>query len=193
MPVKHTRHNLYAEFFDTYRIQFGLQAMQRLQFTETETRLASERRLKFQGTAKVNLDDISFHPTLAHNVDERKLDQLRRIFHKEGCRRLDIRNNVTAVVSRTDLQTALDNGHVAPQALLTNLPTCLPRLSFPARQLQCLHGQHRIKVGKELLPPSDRWWPIDIYLDGKMLPAFCVRHSDHYLPQISVGSSRHPC
>jgi hypothetical protein len=71
--------------------------MPHLQFTQVETRLASERRLKYQGTAKVGLDEITFHPTSTAKVDEAKLERLRRIFRKEGCRRLDVRNHVSAI------------------------------------------------------------------------------------------------
>jgi hypothetical protein len=84
--------------------------MPHLQFTQVETRLASERHLKYQGTAKVGLDEITFHPTSTTKVDEAKLERLRRIFRKEGCRRLDVRNHATAVVSKTHLDRALSGG-----------------------------------------------------------------------------------
>ncbi|PYI07382.1 hypothetical protein BO78DRAFT_313232 [Aspergillus sclerotiicarbonarius CBS 121057] len=142
--------------------------MQQFQFTEAEISLANERHLKYQGTARVDLSDISFHPTISTKVDDAKLERLRRIFRTEGCRRLDIDNNVTAVVTGEHLQTALERAGVAMQTLLTNPPDRLPQLQFAPGQLQCLHGQHRLRVGKELLPQTDRcehnarfrkrWW-----------------------------------
>jgi hypothetical protein len=48
--------------------------MPHLQFTQVETRLASERCLKYQGTAKVGLDEITFHPSSTAKVDEAKLE-----------------------------------------------------------------------------------------------------------------------
>jgi hypothetical protein len=148
--------------------------MPHLQFTQVETRLASERHLKYQGTAKVGLDEITFHPTSTTKVDEAKLERLRRIFRKEGCRRLDVRNHATAVVSKTHLDRALGDAHVSASALLTNPPSSFPTLRFGVGQLQCLHGQHRIRIGRELLPPGDRWWSVDIYLEGEMSPLVVV-------------------
>ncbi|KAL4984462.1 hypothetical protein BDW68DRAFT_180652 [Aspergillus falconensis] len=136
--------------------------MAELYFTDAERRLATERHLRYQGTAKVWLDEIYYHSE--SKLDSVKLDRLRRIFRKDGCRRLDIRNHATAVVSREVLETSLSNAGVSQKALLTNPPNQFPVLRFESGQLQCLHGRHRIEVGKELLPPTDRWWTFDIYL-----------------------------
>ncbi|KAH1970748.1 hypothetical protein KXW55_006869, partial [Aspergillus fumigatus] len=57
------------------------------------------------------------------------------------------------------------DAHVSASALLTNPPSSLPTLRFGVGQLQCLHGQHCIRIGRELLPPGDRWWSVDIYLE----------------------------
>ncbi|KAL4899385.1 hypothetical protein BDW74DRAFT_171560 [Aspergillus multicolor] len=131
-------------------------------FTDAERRLASERHLRYQGTAKVWLDEVYHHAE--SRLEGAKLDRLRRIFRKDGCRRLDICNYATAIVSREVLEVSLSNACVSPEALLTNPPTQFPVLRFETGQLKCLHGRHRLEIGKELLPPADRWWPIDIYL-----------------------------
>lgn len=141
--------------------------MQQFLFTDEESRLAKERHLKYKGTAKVDINDISFHPTVSRQIDNGKLERLRRIFRTEGCRRLDINNQVTAVVSGEHLQSALERAGIAAEALMTNSPDQLPQLHFPVGQLECLHGLHRITAGKDFLPPADRWWPIDIYLEGR--------------------------
>ncbi|OJD27441.1 hypothetical protein ACJ73_01169 [Blastomyces percursus] len=36
---------------------------------------------------------------------------------------------------------------------------------FPDENVKCLHGRHRINVGRKVLPPTDRWWTVDLYLD----------------------------
>jgi hypothetical protein len=123
--------------------------MQRTSFTETELRLATERRLKYQGTAKVSLDQIHFNPNQSRELDSKNLDRLCRIFRKEGCRRLDVQNHAPAIVSRQHLQTALQEARVTTQALMTNTPEFYPHLQFPVGQLQCLHGRHRVKAGWE--------------------------------------------
>src|SRR5690348_10462820 len=79
--------------------------MQRSLFTETELRLATERQLKFQGTAKVNIDQIHFHSDLPKELDLKQLDVLRQDF-QNNCLRLDIQNHVTAIISRQHLETA---------------------------------------------------------------------------------------
>ncbi|OJD11086.1 hypothetical protein AJ78_08071 [Emergomyces pasteurianus Ep9510] len=38
-------------------------------------------------------------------------------------------------------------------------------LHFHNGELRGLHGRHRVQVGSELLPPVDRWWTVDLYLD----------------------------
>ncbi|ODM18031.1 hypothetical protein SI65_06819 [Aspergillus cristatus] len=40
-----------------------------------------------------------------------------------------------------------------------------PHLGFAAGQLRALHGRHRVQAGAEVLPPADRWWTVDLYLD----------------------------
>ncbi|TAQ83715.1 hypothetical protein B7494_g7958 [Chlorociboria aeruginascens] len=30
--------------------------------------------------------------------------------------------------------------------------------------LTCLHGRHRIQAAREILPPTDAWWAVDLYL-----------------------------
>lgn len=53
---------------------------------------------------------------------------------------------------------------------MTNPESDMPHLRFPSGQLQGLHGRHRIAAGLEVLSPAFRWWTVDIYLDGIVLP-----------------------
>jgi hypothetical protein len=80
-------------------------------FTEREVRLATERRLKYQGTAKVSLDQINFDPPLPRDLDAKNLERLCEIF-RNSCCRLDVINHVPAVVSRQDLAMSLQHAHV---------------------------------------------------------------------------------
>lgn len=81
--------------------------MQTALFTEEELRLATERRLKYLGTAKVPINQIQFDPPLPRDLDPKNLNRLREIFRKNRCRRLDIDNHVPAIVSQQDLSLAL--------------------------------------------------------------------------------------
>ena len=140
--------------------------MQRNLFTEEEIRLATERRLKYLGAAKVSIYQLHFDPPLPRDLDPKNLDRLREIFHKNRCRRLDVDNHVPAIVSRPDLANALQKANIPQRSLLTNDSHQLPQLGFTAGQLRALHGRHRVQAGAEVLPPADRWWTVDLYLDG---------------------------
>ncbi|KAL5333673.1 hypothetical protein BJX70DRAFT_48849 [Aspergillus crustosus] len=132
--------------------------------TDTERQLTAERLLKYQGTAKINLDQISLQPLMSRELDQKNVERLRDIFAKDGCQRLDIRNHVTAIVSRRHLGRACHAVGLTAEELKTYQPQ-YPHLSFRGHQVQCLHGQHRLKAAEETLPPSDRWWTVDLYLD----------------------------
>ena len=166
--------------------------MVRSQFTDYERRLATERRQKFRGTAKINLDQICFDPEKLRGVDSRNVERIYRIFHKEKCRRLDIQNHVTAVISTRDLEMALRISRVSAEALLTHPNDAPPHLQFPTGQVWCLHGLHRIKAAEEVLGPSDRWWTVDIYLDGMLLPRSHLHPIVHVSFQTSVPSCERP-
>jgi hypothetical protein len=103
---------------------------------------------------------------LPRDLDPKNLNRLREIFRKNRCRRLDVDNHVPAIVSQGDLAGALRNANISQRALLTDNPHQLPQLRFAAGQLLALHGRHRVQAGAEVLPPADRWWTVDLYLDG---------------------------
>ncbi|GFG10588.1 hypothetical protein IFM5058_05002 [Aspergillus udagawae] len=131
--------------------------------TDIERQLTIERQLKFQGTAKIDLDDITTHPGVDREVDQKNVERLCEMFAKDGCQRLDIRNHVTAVVSMQHLTRACRAAGLATEELKSQLQ--YPYLRFSGQQVHCLHGQHRLKAGEDTLAPSDRWWTVDLYLD----------------------------
>ncbi|KAJ8226356.1 hypothetical protein LV156_008966 [Aspergillus fumigatus] len=125
--------------------------------TDTERQLATERQLKYQGTAKINLTEISLHPSVDRTIDQKNVERLCHIFLKDGCQRLDIRNHVTAIVSRRHLTRACHDAGLTPEELKSHQRQ-YPHLRFSGHPVQCLHGQHRLKAGEETLAPSDQWW-----------------------------------
>ncbi|KAF7133642.1 hypothetical protein CNMCM5793_004950 [Aspergillus hiratsukae] len=44
--------------------------------TDTERQLATERQLKYQGTAKIDLNEISLHPSVDRKVDQKNVERL---------------------------------------------------------------------------------------------------------------------
>ncbi|QGA15968.1 hypothetical protein EYB26_003635 [Talaromyces marneffei] len=135
--------------------------MDRSMFSSTELRLARERRLKFQGTAKINISQIS----LPSEYKPDNVERLRRIFDSEDCDRLSLPNHVVATISREHLMSALSGNEVNANALMSQPPDSYVALEFPIGQVTCLHGQHRLRAGREFLAPYDRWWTVDLYLD----------------------------
>jgi hypothetical protein len=142
--------------------------MESLRFTEKETALAIERRLKFQGTAKVDLDQMHFDAEFTRPIDQRVVDRLCNLFRKDECHNLALENRVPATVSRHHLSAALQTTKVNAHTLLTSPPSQIPRLHFLPGQVVGLHGQHRIRAGSNVLSPAQRCWAIDLYLDGEI-------------------------
>lgn len=152
--------------------------MEFLQFTRRETRIATERHLKFQGTAKVNVDEICFNSQSNRQLDQKNIDRLCRIFQEEGCQNLSLAHHVPATVCRRHLTASLERANVSARALLTNSGSNPPNLQFQPGQLKGLHGRHRIAAGLETLPPDLRWWAVDIYSDGIVPLSVAVERSD---------------
>ncbi|KAJ5198755.1 uncharacterized protein N7498_007872 [Penicillium cinerascens] len=159
--------------------------MQRNVFTDEEVQLASERRLKYLGTAKVRLNEIMFNPPLPEDLDPKNLERLREIFRKHRCRRLDIENHVPAIVSREGFEEALHKAHISAEDLSASSANTLPLLRFPAGELKGLHGRHRAQVGSEMLAPVDRWWIVDLYLNdicGNLLSSLIEEYANQKAP-----------
>ena len=95
---------------------------------QAKLQLVTERCLKYQGTARVNLDQIDIHPKQSKDLDERNVERLCGVFRQEGCRRLEVQNHVLAVVSREHLEIALRNAQITVGSLLTNSPDTFPYL-----------------------------------------------------------------
>ncbi|CEL09501.1 hypothetical protein ASPCAL12636 [Aspergillus calidoustus] len=146
--------------------------------TDSERQLTVERQLKYQGTAKIDLDHISPQSLVGREMDWNNVERLRQIFAKDGCQRLDIRNHVTATVSRQQLRRACHAAGVTLEALKSHQQQ-YPHLDFRAGQVQCLHGQHRLKAAEDTLAPSDRWWTVDLYLDD-ISPDLRIELVDEY-------------
>jgi hypothetical protein len=141
-----------------------------MMLTPTKFQLAQERSLKYLGTAKVYINRIVPHPSISRELDPKNVERLSEVFSHDGCRRLDIRNHVTAVVSRQHLAVALQTAGVTTRSLKTSPLDQYPLLEFSVGQIQCLHGQHRLVAAKEQLPPPEQWWTVDLYLDGTKPP-----------------------
>lgn len=133
---------------------------------DREERLATEGRLKYRGTARIGLEVLHFTWNEPREPNEKSLKKLKRCFEKGQCDRLT-RNHIPAVISQSQLDDTLRASNVPAERLLINTDPH-PELKFPAGyQLRCLHGRHRVLAAQEVLPPQERWWTVDIYLEGR--------------------------
>lgn len=129
-----------------------------------DIRLEGERRLKYKGTARINLDVLYFRWDQLCRSDKKHVEKLERCFEKEGCHRLPVLNHVAAIINPSDLDAAMRRSGVT---VLTNNEAAFSELTFPdGFQLQCLNGLHRILAGRKFLSPRDKWWVVDLYLSG---------------------------
>jgi hypothetical protein len=137
-------------------------------YVNPEGQLEIERCRKYQGTAKVNINKMAPYLSISQHINTKNVERLYEIFDKEGCRRHDIYNYVSAVISRQYLRDALQAAGVNLAELQNNQPNGYPHLHFSAGSIMFLHGQHRLKAGEHYLPSIDQWWTVNMYLDSKL-------------------------
>jgi hypothetical protein len=141
--------------------------MRQSRFLDQERRLAVERRIKYKGTARIRLDVLHFQWNEPRELNQKNLERLKKCFRTEGCRRLELENHIPATIKESQLDEVIVASGISADALLSNLNNDYPELKFPADyQLECLHGRHRVQAGRETLPSRDKWWTVDLYLEG---------------------------
>ncbi|EGE04044.1 hypothetical protein TEQG_03078 [Trichophyton equinum CBS 127.97] len=97
-------------------------------FTRPEVLVANERHLKYQGVAKVDINQINFtqHET---SLDTQKAERLRKIFLKEGCYRLDVRNHIPCTISSQHLNTSLERAGVTRSGFMGGTQAAKAKIS----------------------------------------------------------------
>jgi Protein of unknown function (DUF3723) len=137
-------------------------------FLAQERRQEAERAIKYRGTASIKLDVLHFPCEESREPDEKNVERLRKLFREEGgCRRLDLRNHIPAVISQPQLEAAIEASGTSAELLLEDARDGYRELDFPpGYRLECLHGRHRALAAARVLPLEDRRWTVDLYLDG---------------------------
>ena len=144
-----------------------------------DLRLDTERRLICKGSALVRFEFLNWNEYLKRNEtkgrpDPQHVENIKRIFRKEGCRPLQVGHHIPAIVDQHQLDVALEDarqkGRWESNALPSNYATIntqdgYPELNFP-NGIEYLCGRHRIQAGKEWLSPAKKWWIMDLYLSG---------------------------
>ena len=147
-----------------------------MRLSEEEHRLAAETSIKYRGTACIALEALTF----AYEADERNVMRLKQLFKKNGCNRLDVRNHVPAVISQEQLDIAIRHSKTTAKALMDSCHTreSLVELTFPAHvRLQCLHGLDRVRAATGILSPAEKYWIVDLYLEGRKSSLLAQPHS----------------
>ena len=125
-----------------------------------------EKERAYVGKAKVALLDLVFDTSevnAARPLDHRNVARLVKVFQLEGCLRLEPEHHIPALIQKSTLDDSLHALDLNP-ALLTTYGEPF-RLTVD-KPLLCLHGRHRLAAAKEHLSPEDKWWVVDLYLDG---------------------------
>ncbi|KAF7856811.1 hypothetical protein EAF04_009574 [Stromatinia cepivora] len=145
----------------------------RLAEEEDELKLEAERHLKYRGIACVRLKNLHFPLEDSRELDQENVKRLKELFQKDIIRRLDPKNRIAAEINEIDLNEAIRTSNTSAELLMNNHDNNPPFLKFPSNyQLTCLHRRHRILAAREILPPVDAWWTVDLYLtDIKHLSA----------------------
>jgi hypothetical protein len=140
--------------------------MEQNQIHAIEKRLYEDRGKAFRGTAKVRFEALSFNQP-NRELRIKIIDHLKEKFQREGCIRLEAKNYIPAVISQASLDAAMRASNITQSLLVENRGSDLVQLNFPRNvTVECLQGLHRIAAAKLMLPQSDWWWVIDIYVDG---------------------------
>ncbi|KAG9229518.1 hypothetical protein BJ875DRAFT_355158, partial [Amylocarpus encephaloides] len=142
-------------------------------------RLDTERRLTCKGSALVRFEYLNWNVYIRRNKskkrpDPERIERVKRIFRREGCLPQHVEHHIPAVIDQCRLDAALEDarrkgrwkGIVLPSNYATiNSQDGYPELEFPGG-IECLRGRHRIEAGKVWLPPTEKWWIVDLYLSG---------------------------
>lgn len=160
--------------------------MHRSRCSQQELQLQAERSVKYRGTARVRLENLHFEWNEPRELSRKNVERLKEVFRLENVRRLEPRNHIPAVLDQANLDEALQASEILAEQLMTNPHNDPPVLKFrPHRRLTCLHGRHRIQAAREILPPTDAWWTVDLYLTGMdiLLRGLTIGLT-YFLPQI---------
>ena len=127
-------------------------------------RLEDEKKTRFRGTARIQIDKLQFRSQKTRN---RNVQCLVTKFRREGCQHQDHRYRLHAIVNEKDLKNAIENSGTSHSELIyggTN--GNVPELKFTGSVVECLHGWRRVAAAKQILKPSLQWWIVELYADG---------------------------
>ncbi|MCJ1250104.1 hypothetical protein MMC30_007330 [Trapelia coarctata] len=129
---------------------------------EEELRYFIDKQFHFRGSAKVSLNSLRFDD-VARTLNPKNVARLLRIYQYEGCLRLEREHYIPVIIDEAQLSRICQQSNVEAKSLLSGT---LVALNCENIRLSCLYGQHRLAAAKEFLEPGDKWWSVDIYIQG---------------------------
>lgn len=129
-----------------------------------EPQLETDKQRYFLGSAKVNIDLLSFDAFLPRDRDVPNSERLLSSYELTGCSQLDPHNHIPAIIDEQDFSQALSRASWTQDLAQSKDHRQWPMLSFPAgTRIEGLRGKHRIDAAKVYLRPGVRWWVVDFY------------------------------
>ena len=97
-------------------------------------------------------------------LDPKNVARLVKIFNLEGCFRWESEHYVPALINPKALYKALTAANRTAEDLfaVTEEPVSLEL----SDSLICLHKRHCLEAAKQYLETKDKWWVVDLYLNG---------------------------
>lgn len=141
--------------------------------------LEHEKHAKYRGSFNIRIDCINYKNTLiiGGKSQQKENQSLERLLEEENCSRRDnARYHAMALISPSILAESLRiSGLDESNLKFTSAP--YPRLELPdGIKLDCLHGSGRLAAANRLLSGPDKWWVIDLLLDGMFSINYIVTH-----------------
>src|SRR5437773_7840139 len=140
--------------------------MEQAQVEIIERKIAEDRGKYYRGTAIVRFEYLHFGSQCPRELDRENVESLKDTFMKQGCLRLEPKHHIPALIDQQALDLAIKSSRaVSLDTLLNNPKAVPPELKMPPNySLECIQGLHWVEAGKEILPPKDKWWTVDLYL-----------------------------
>ena len=134
--------------------------------TDLESQINAERSQTYQGRTKVPIHILLFESDNqmgSHPLDPKNVTRLLRIFQLEECFHLESEHHVSVLINIQVLNTVLSDARLQSEDLMICENPSKLNINI---SLFCLHEKHWLKAANEFLDPHDKWWVIDLYLDG---------------------------
>lgn len=120
----------------------------------------------YAGVVRLRFESFAASPKyLARELSIKNIERLKTIFRTDGVlSRENPLNRIPILLTATALTSALEKAGIGKDDINGDPP--YHQLPMPKGSVQYLHGHHRLMAAKDIIPQMDRWWGVDIYIEG---------------------------